>query len=203
MKKILNKEKLKMNDMPDQEKMQIAEAHKPILEPLEEKGFILDIGGGGEGVIGQLMGEQVISIDKNKRELEEAPSDNMKIVMDATDLKFLDNTFGTAASFYTLMYMDSKTKQETINEVYRVLKPGGKFLVWDSEIPSEKPNDKVEFYVVPIEAKLPKKEIKSGYGVRFIFQDKKLITEMCKKACFELNIKSEKGSMLYFEFIKK
>ena len=35
MKKILNKEKLKMNDMPDQEKMQIAEAHKPILEPIE------------------------------------------------------------------------------------------------------------------------------------------------------------------------
>lgn len=196
-------EKLKMNDIPDEEKMQIAEAHKPILEPIEEKGFILDIGGGGEGIIGQLMGNQVISIDKNKRELEEAPSDNLKIVMDATDLQFLDETFGTAASFYTLMYMDSETKQKTINEVYRVLKTGGKFLVWDSEIPGEKPNDKVEFYVVPIEAKLPKKEIKSGYGVRFIFQDKKLITEMCKKAGFELNIKSEKGSMLYFEFIKK
>ena len=194
-----------MSDMPDQEKMQIAEAHKPILEPIEEKGYILDIGGGGggEGVIGQLMGKQVISIDKNKRELEEAPSDNLKIVMDATDLQFLDETFGTAVSFYTLMYMDSKTKQETINEVYRVLKPGGKFLVWDSEIPSEKPNDKVEFYVVPIEVKLSKKEIKSGYGVRFVFQDKKLITEMCTKAGFELNIKSEKESMFYFEFIKK
>lgn len=192
-----------MNDMPDQEKMQIAEAHKLILEPIEEKGYILDIGGGGEGIIGQLMGTQVISIDKNKRELEEAPSDNLKIVMDATDLQFLDETFGTAASFYTIMYMDSKTKQETINEVYRVLKPGGKFLVWGSEIPSEKPNDEVEFYVVPIEAKLPKKEIRSGYGVRFIFQDKKLITEMCTKAGFELNIKSEKESMFYFEFIKK
>ena len=139
-----------MNDMPDQEKMQIAKAHKPILEPIEEKGFILDIGGGGEGVIGQLMGKQVISIDRNKRELEDAPSDNLKIVMDATDLQFLDETFGTAASFYTLMYMESKTKQETINEIYRVLKPGGKFLVWGSEIPSEKPNDKVELYVFPI-----------------------------------------------------
>lgn len=192
-----------MNDKPDQEKMQIAEAHKPILEPLEEKGFILDIGGGGEGVIGQLMGDQVISIDKNKRELEDAPSENLKIVMDATELNFLDETFGTAASFYTLMYMDKKTKQETINEVYRVLKPGGKFLVWGSEIPSEKPNDKVVFYVVPLEITLPKKEIRTGYGVKFIFQDKKLITEMCKKAGFELNIKTEKGPMFYFEFIKK
>ncbi|NPE08649.1 MAG: class I SAM-dependent methyltransferase [Asgard group archaeon] len=192
-----------MNDIPDEEKMQIAEAHKPILEPIEEKGFILDIGGGGEGIIGQLMGNQVISIDKNKRELEEAPSDNLKIVMDATDLQFLDETFGTAASFYTLMYMDSETKQKTINEVYRVLKTGGKFLVWDSEIPGEKPNDKVEFFVVPLQVKLPEKEIGTGYGVRFIFQDKKLISEMCKKAGFELHLKSEKDSMLYFEFIKK
>jgi len=192
-----------MNDIPDKEKMQIAEAHKPIIEPLEEKGFILDIGGGGEGVIGQLMGNQVISIDKNQRELEEAPSDNLKIVMDATELKFLDETFGTAASFYTLMYMDKKAKQETINEVYRVLKPSGKFLVWGSEIPSEKPNDKAVFYVVPLEITLPKKEIKTGYGVRFIFQDKKLIAEMCKKAGFELNIETEKGPMFYFEFIKK
>ncbi|MBK5114080.1 MAG: methyltransferase domain-containing protein [Candidatus Heimdallarchaeota archaeon] len=192
-----------MNDMPDQEKMQIAEAQKPILEPIEEKGFILDVGGGGEGVIGQLMGKQVISIDKNKRELEEAPSDNLKIVMDATDLQFLDETFGTAVSFYTLMYMDKEVKQKTINEVYRVLKPGGKFLIWDSEIPSEKPNNKVEFYVVPLQITLPKKEIGTSYGVRFLFQDKKLITEMCKKAGFELNVKAEKDSMFYFEFLKK
>ena len=37
-------------------------------------GFILDIGGGGEGVIGQLKGNQVISIDPYKEELENAPS---------------------------------------------------------------------------------------------------------------------------------
>ena len=35
-------------------------------------GYILDIGGGGEGVIGQLKGDQVIAIDRRKAELEEA-----------------------------------------------------------------------------------------------------------------------------------
>ncbi|NHJ31518.1 MAG: methyltransferase domain-containing protein [Asgard group archaeon] len=197
------KEKIRMNEMSDREDLQIAEAHKPRLEKLDEKGFILDIGGGGEGVIGQLMGKQVISIDKSKGELEEAPSDNLKIIMDATDLQFLDESFGTAVAFYSLMYMDKKVKQGAINEAYRVLKPGGKFLVWDSEIPSEKPNNKVVYYVVPLEVTLPKKVIKTGYGVRYIFQDKNMIIEMCKKAGFELNVKSEKDKMFYFEFIKK
>jgi len=192
-----------MSHLPNQEKMQIIEAQKPILEALEAEGYILDIGGGGEGVIGQLMGNQVISIDKNKRELEDAPSENLKIVMDATDLKFLDETFEIATSFYTLMYMEGKIKQDSINEIYRVLKPGGILMIWDSEIPSEKPNNKVKFFMVPLEITLPDKEIKTGYGVKFIFQDKELITEMCTKAGFELNIKAEKGSMFYFEFIKK
>lgn len=36
-------------------------------------GSILDIGGGGEGVIGQLYGQQVVAIDKLQEELDEAP----------------------------------------------------------------------------------------------------------------------------------
>ena len=39
---------------------------------VEEGADILDIGGGGEGIIGKLKGEQVVAIDPNKRELEEA-----------------------------------------------------------------------------------------------------------------------------------
>lgn len=36
-------------------------------------GSILDIGGGGEGVIGLLYGSQVTAIDNRQEELDEAP----------------------------------------------------------------------------------------------------------------------------------
>jgi len=51
-------------------------------------GLILDIGGGGEGVIGQIKGKDVIAIDISKEELEETPDGPLKIVMDARELQF-------------------------------------------------------------------------------------------------------------------
>ena len=48
------------------------------LEPIETNGFILDLGGGEEGIIGKLNGNQVISIDKKIEELEEINNDSVK-----------------------------------------------------------------------------------------------------------------------------
>ena len=102
----------------------------------EASGYILDIGGGGEGIISRLKGEQVIAIDPSRRELEEAPSGPLKIVMDATDLQFLDSTFLTATSFFTLMYVKASDHERVFSEVHRVLKLGGRFLVWDVILPT-------------------------------------------------------------------
>ena len=52
----------------------------------ELSGRILDIGGGGEAVIGRLYREQVTAIDNRQEELDEAPSGFEKVLMDATDL---------------------------------------------------------------------------------------------------------------------
>lgn len=49
----------------------------------EIKGNILDIGGGGEGIIGRLYPTQAIVIDNRKDELLEAPRGPIKLVMDA------------------------------------------------------------------------------------------------------------------------
>ena len=38
------------------------------------KGSILDIGGGGEAIIGQMYGDRVTAIDNRQEELEEAPN---------------------------------------------------------------------------------------------------------------------------------
>ena len=129
-------------------------------------GFILDIGGGGEGVIGQLKGNQVISIDPYKEELENAPSRNLKIVMDGRDLKFLDNSFNTAAIFYTLMYINAEDHEKVFQEVKRVLKHGGRLLIWDVNLPVRKDASK-EFGVYKFKFMLPQKEINTGYGAKF------------------------------------
>jgi len=76
------------------------EMQQVIVNDFKAEGYILAIGGGGEGTIGRLKGSQVIAIDIRKIELEEAPDGPLKIIMDARDLQFLDNAFNTATSFF-------------------------------------------------------------------------------------------------------
>jgi ubiquinone/menaquinone biosynthesis C-methylase UbiE len=81
------------------------------VKDFESDGFILDIGGGGEGVIGRLKGRDVVAIDIRREELEEAVDGPLKIVMDARDLKFLDGSFNTATAFFSMMYIKNREDQ--------------------------------------------------------------------------------------------
>ncbi len=134
-----------------------------VIEDFKADGFILDIGGGGEGVIGQLKGKQVVSIDSNKEELSEAANGPLKIVMDATELKFLDNSFGSVTAFYSLMYMTNRDHERVFREVLRVLKDEGLFRIWDARLIQEKRMNKPGF-AVPVEVILPDRKISTGYG---------------------------------------
>lgn len=142
------------------------------LEPLAVDGLVLDIGGGGEGVIGRLMGRQVVAIDRSRSELEETTNEALKLEMDATDLKFLDGSFDAVTSFYTFMYMDYETHRKVLGEAHRVLRRGGALHVWDVAM---EPNAAGKPYIlVSIEARLPGETIKASYGHR---QDKLLTIE--------------------------
>ena len=134
------------------------------LKPLVVDGFVLDIGGGGEGVMGRLMGCQVVAIDRSRDELEETVNEALKVVMDATDLKFLDGSFDAVTSFYTLMYMDDETHQKVLREAYRVLRKGGALHVWD--VAMDPDADSKPFILVSVEARLPGETIKASYGHR-------------------------------------
>lgn len=140
------------------------EKQEVIVNNFDFSGYILDIGGGGEGVIGKLKGQQVIAIDSNKRELEEAPAGPLKVIMDATDLQFLDCAFGIATSFFTLMYIKGADHEKVFNEVFRVLVPGGLFLIWDVLFPQRLDSNK-DVAVFPFSVKLPREGITASYGV--------------------------------------
>ena len=140
------------------------EKQEVVVNDFDSAGYILDIGGGGEGVIGKLKGEQVIAIDPNHRELQEAAAGPLKIVMDARDLQFLDGTFSTATSFFTLMYIKVPDHEKVFNEIFRVLAPGGVFLIWDVILPQRLDAGK-DVAVFPLLVRLPDEEIDAGYGV--------------------------------------
>lgn len=156
-------------DHPSQipeEKMHFFDRQELVVEDFEARGWILDIGGGGEGVIGRLKGREVVAIDPSQRELEGAPDGPLKVVMDGLELKFLDNTFETATCFFTLMYLKPADRPALFQEVYRVLQPGGRFLVWDIILPPRSvPAKEVAAFLFRF--KLPREEVETGHGTRW------------------------------------
>lgn len=133
------------------------------LSQVRFQGKILDVGGGGEGVISRHSGDSIIAIDWRKDELEETANIGIKIVMDACNMTFLNEVFDNVTSFYTCMYMSSEHMVMFIKEAYRVLKPNGLLWIWDTEIPLLNEKD---IFIVPLEIKLNSIDIIStGYGI--------------------------------------
>ena len=181
------------------------EQDEVIIEEIHESGLILDIGGGGEGIIGKLKGRQVIAIDTNKRELEEAAQGPLKIVMDAADLQFLDASFNTVTSFYTLMYIkDIETHRKVFSEVYRVLTEGGRFLIWDAILPHRKKADK-DIAVFTLAVKLGEEEVvETGYGTLWPEEGRRpsYYVKLAREAGFEVALKKEQGQRLFLALRK-
>ncbi len=171
-----------------------------------ENGWILDFGGGGEGIVGQVK-SQVIAIDRRKGELVEALERNCKallIEMDGTDLKFLDNTFPTATAFYSLMYVaDPKDLLKIFEEIYRVLKKGGKFLIWDAnlELPINSGKKVVAFY---LDINLPSgKKVQTGYGTKKVRQEVSEFEVIAEKVGFKVIKKINSEIQFYLELEKE
>ena len=143
----------------------------------ELSGNILDIGGGGEGIIGRLYREQVTAIDNRQEELDEAPNVCKKVLMNATDLKYEANSFDNVTFFFTLMFMQEEEQRKAIGEATRVLKSGGEIHIWDCNIASAYPVP----FCVDVVVQMPHETIKTTYGVgKLDSQDMRSILKMCE-----------------------
>jgi SAM-dependent methyltransferase len=151
-----------------EDRLHMLEPQVVTLTDFPAEGWVLDIGGGGEGVIGQLKGAQVVAIDRLADELVEAPSGPLKVVMDARKLQFLDTTFETATAFFSLIYLRTEADvSRVLSEVYRVLRPGGRFWIWGLEMPPKPPGGGKDLIAIPLELRLPVGEISTAYGCRW------------------------------------
>ena len=173
------------------------------LSDTDLKGTILDIGGGGEGVIGKLAGKSVIAIDLHKSELEEAGCECVKIVMDATDMKFTDEVFDAATAFFTFMYMDRKDQEKTLKEIFRVMRNGGELEIWDLKIPENPDGDK-SIYAATMEINLGRRRISAGYGTSWDkTQDMESICSAAIKCGFDPIDKDEQEHTFHLRFRKR
>lgn len=178
--------------------------YKIDLSNIKLNGKILDIGGGGQGIIGQFKGEKVVAIDHNKSELEDSPSTrDLKIIMDARELMFLENTFETVTAFFTFMYIPVKEHKKIFEEIHRVLKSNGEFALWDVIIPN-KGNDKRDIFFIRLEVKIEEKYHDAGYGVLWDKeQDMNYYSSLGRRLGFETLESKEENDTFYLRFRKK
>lgn len=100
-------------------------------------GSVIDIGGGGEGVIGQAGGARVVAIDRRGSEIHEAKEKAAHatwVVADATRLPCKSHCLDSATAFFSCMYMSHDVIREAFREAGRALKKGGEFWIWDAHM---------------------------------------------------------------------
>ena len=134
--------------------------HNVILKK-ELRGRILDIGGGGDGVIGRVYGPQVTAIDISAEELAEAPGGFEKLAMDARRLTFPDNSFDHVTAFYSFLFIPKTDHKLVISEIARVLRPSGELRIWDCDVRSAFP----EPFTVELDIDAGGEPIHTSYGI--------------------------------------
>jgi ubiquinone/menaquinone biosynthesis C-methylase UbiE len=160
----------------------------------QDDDLILDLGGGGEGIIGRLRGRQVVAVDIHQQELEESAAGPIKIVADAKKLPFLDGSFDVATAFFFLMYVPNSDRAFVLAEAHRVLRSGAAFYVWDVAIPPRAGRTQ-EMFVVPIKAELPGMTVETGYGVPWEGREMTVdaIAQIARDAGFTVSDKKEEA----------
>ena len=136
------------------------------LERLKGDGLILDIGGGGEGLVSRIEGDRVCALDIRMSEIREAQihghSTNW-LVADGRHLCFKAEVFDIVTLWFSLGFMsDRDTKKAVLEGAYQVLRWDGQISILASHVPAS--GASLIFWANFI---LPDGTLsKTGYGIR-------------------------------------
>jgi ubiquinone/menaquinone biosynthesis C-methylase UbiE len=133
-----------------------------------------------------------------KDELDETTNDALKVVMDARDLQFIDESFTVATVYFTFMYIPEEDFEVIFREIWRVLKPGGEVIIWDAifEVPPEE-REKKRFVVV-LKTHFPNGlENQTGYGGIVRDQQPDMFLKPAQKVGFKILDKKVDGFQFY------
>jgi len=150
------------------------------------QGRVIDIGGGGEGVIAQAGGTGVVAVDKHISEIHEArvkAPDVPWVVADATELPCSSQCFDNATAFFSCMYMSADVKEKVFRETRRVLKKGGEFWIWDAHIVPKR-----QVFAIRLQVDFGTHTINALYGVRAREQSAMGIGCLLQEAGFESEV---------------
>ena len=162
----------------------LSKPKRHILLPEIPEGCVLDIGGGGEGVIAQAGGPGVIAIDKFMSEVSEARGKapgTTWLVADATALPHPNNSMDHATAFFSALYMSDDVKEKVFKETWRVLKTGGEFWIWDVPMTT-----KSDVFAFRLQVETP--SISTIYGVKAKDQSAATICNQLQAVGFETEL---------------
>ncbi len=96
------------------------------------KNSVLDLGSGTGAAYNQLINFETTAIDPDKKMLELNTFEN-KVLGSAENIPFEDNSFDNV--FCSFVWRNVLDTNKALHEVYRVLRPGGKFVLLDMTRP--------------------------------------------------------------------
>lgn len=162
------------------------------------EGSILDIGGGGEGIMGRIYQSQLIAVDNRQEELDEAPVGFVKQLMDARKLDFAPESFDNVSFFYTFMYIDKADHESVFKEAIRVLRKQGSLYIWDSRISEADP------FIIDLEIDAAGQTVRTSYGIYKddAAQDEKYFVELAQRLGLGLAEQRTEAGQFYLHLLK-
>jgi len=95
-----------------------------------------------------------------------------------------------------------KTQEDRIYffEVFRVVRPGGRFLIWDVALPPQLDEDN-DIAVFPLGVSLPNAEVETGYGVQWPEKEQDLThyLPLAENVGFDVVEKWQEGRLFFLE----
>lgn len=170
-----------------------------VIPPLPQ-GCILDIGAGGEGIIAQSAGSNVIAVDKYRSEIQEAwdkAPDAEWMVADGTKLPFKSESLDVATTFFSCMYMTDNVKKEVFSEVQRILKRGGEFLIWDVQMAA-----KNKVFAIRLAVDIEERTVKTIYGVKAKDQTADSLRHFLEQAGFETEVITDSKNWFFIKAVR-